>query len=298
MPLRQLTLIDLFRQVVAARPHDVAAVSSRGTCTYAELSGRARRVSRALRPLGVGREVTVGVAVPRSIESLVAVLGVLGSGGAYVPIDPAYPVERQRFSRGRRPARTHRRFAAADAAGPGQRRSRGRSSQHRRWPDDRRRIRDRRGTRLGASPRICCTSSTARAARGVLKGVCGTHQATLNRLAWAWRAQPFARRRRRPSQLAELCRCRTEMWSGLLQGVPTAILHPEEVLDLSRFVAVLRRLSVTRLTVVPSILAALLRGYQRWARPASAAHLDHQRGRAAAAASARLFRGGTARDAS
>ena len=49
MPLCNMTLIDLFRQVVAARPHDVAAVSSRGTCTYAELSQRARRVSACSR---------------------------------------------------------------------------------------------------------------------------------------------------------------------------------------------------------------------------------------------------------
>lgn len=261
MPLRQLTLIDLFRQVVAARPHDVAAVSSRGTCTYAELSGRARRVSRALRPLGVGREVTVGVAVPRSIESLVAVLGVLGSGGAYVPIDPAYPVERQRFvagdaglrvlivdSRQQTPPDLDSGAAVVDLAntdaGP--------------TTDDESEI-DEDATRSQPEDLLYILYSSGSTGRP--KGVCGTHQATLNRLAWAWRAQPFL-----PGDVVghrsslSFVDAAPEMWSGLLQGVPTAILHPEEVLDLSRFVAVLRRLSVTRLTVVPSILAALLRG--------------------------------------
>lgn len=261
MILRNMTLIDLFRQVAAARPHDVAAVSSRGTCTYAELSRRARRVSQALRPLGVGREVTVGVAVPRSIESLVAVLGVLGSGGAYVPIDPAYPIERQRLvagdaglrvlivdSRQQTPpdldigaavidlATTDADQATADQAEADE-------DPPRSQPEDLLYI-------------LYSSGSTGRP-----KGVCGTHQATLNRLAWAWRTQPFS-----PGDVVghrsslSFVDAAPEMWSGLLQGVPTAILHPEEVLDLGLFVSVLRRLAVTRLTVVPSILAALLRG--------------------------------------
>ncbi|WP_435206685.1 amino acid adenylation domain-containing protein [Micromonospora sp. bgisy143] len=59
--------------------------------TYAELDGRANRLARWLRRHGVGRDVVVGVALPRSIDLVVALLAVLRSGGAYVALDPAAP---------------------------------------------------------------------------------------------------------------------------------------------------------------------------------------------------------------
>ncbi|MEU4333842.1 amino acid adenylation domain-containing protein [Micromonospora lupini] len=59
--------------------------------TYAELNGRANRLARWLRRRGVGRDVVVGVALPRSTDLVVALLAVLRSGGAYVAMDPAAP---------------------------------------------------------------------------------------------------------------------------------------------------------------------------------------------------------------
>src|SRR5262245_29382159 len=92
-----MTLIHLFDEVARARPDALALVSSRGACSYGELRRRAAAVARALRAVGVTREVPVGVSVTRSIESITAVLGVLWAGGAYVPIDPVYPPERQKM---------------------------------------------------------------------------------------------------------------------------------------------------------------------------------------------------------
>ena len=65
--------------------------------TYRELEGRADQLARRLRSLGVGPEVRVGVMLARSVEMVVALLGVLKAGGAYVALDPAYPRERLRF---------------------------------------------------------------------------------------------------------------------------------------------------------------------------------------------------------
>jgi len=64
------------------------------TVTRGELAERSARVARRLRALGVGPEVPVGVFLERSPELVVALLGVLRAGGAYVPMDPAYPRER------------------------------------------------------------------------------------------------------------------------------------------------------------------------------------------------------------
>ncbi len=65
------------------------------TMTYAELVGAAARLAETLRVKGVGPETTVGVSLARTPELVVAVLGVLMAGGAYVPVDPDLPAERR-----------------------------------------------------------------------------------------------------------------------------------------------------------------------------------------------------------
>ncbi|MBV9773399.1 MAG: amino acid adenylation domain-containing protein, partial [Gemmatimonadetes bacterium] len=79
----------------AASTPDAPAVTFEGeTLTYAELDARANRLAHHLRRLGVGPEVPVGLCVERSAEMLAGVLGILKSGGAFVPLDPGYPSER------------------------------------------------------------------------------------------------------------------------------------------------------------------------------------------------------------
>ena len=84
----------LFEQRVEEAP-DAVAVSFLGQkLTYRELNEKANRLAHYLRELGVGPEVPVGIAAERSLDMIVAVLGVIKSGGAYLPLDPAYPKER------------------------------------------------------------------------------------------------------------------------------------------------------------------------------------------------------------
>ncbi|MEU5839557.1 amino acid adenylation domain-containing protein [Streptomyces diacarni] len=83
-----------FREQAAARPDALAVVDGQRRLSYAELDARATVVARGLSTLGVRRETLVGMAYERSAEAIVAMLGILLAGGAYVPFNPSYPDRR------------------------------------------------------------------------------------------------------------------------------------------------------------------------------------------------------------
>ncbi|WP_262414533.1 amino acid adenylation domain-containing protein [Streptomyces sp. ST1015] len=88
------TLTDLWSAQVTAAPDAVAVVDRGTSLSYRELDERAGYLARTLVELGAGPERLVGIALPRTAELVVAVLAVLKSGAAYLPLDPAYPAER------------------------------------------------------------------------------------------------------------------------------------------------------------------------------------------------------------
>ena len=91
---RQATVHGLIEQQCAADPQALALIAGDEVLSRAALNQRANRLAHHLISLGVGPEVRVGVALPRSAQMLVALLAVLKTGGAYVPLDPDYPAER------------------------------------------------------------------------------------------------------------------------------------------------------------------------------------------------------------
>jgi amino acid adenylation domain-containing protein len=88
---------ELFHQQALRTPEAVAAVYEGQQLTYAELDRKANQLARYLGKQGVKPGSLVGVFVDRSAEMIVALLGVLKSGAAYVPMDPTYPNERIAF---------------------------------------------------------------------------------------------------------------------------------------------------------------------------------------------------------
>jgi len=83
-----------FSRLAQQRPERTAVIFAGQTFTYAELDQRSNQLAHALIAQGVGPEVRVGVALPRSEGLIVALLAVLKAGGAYVPLDTRYPPER------------------------------------------------------------------------------------------------------------------------------------------------------------------------------------------------------------
>ncbi|HSA51731.1 MAG TPA: amino acid adenylation domain-containing protein, partial [Yinghuangia sp.] len=84
----------LFAARVWECPDAVAVMCGEVELSYRELDERANRFARALAARGVGAEDVVALVLPRSVAWVVAVLGVLKTGAAYLPVDPAYPAER------------------------------------------------------------------------------------------------------------------------------------------------------------------------------------------------------------
>ncbi|MBK3473625.1 non-ribosomal peptide synthetase [Pseudomonas carnis] len=88
---------QLFSQQASQRPDAPALTFAGVTLSYAQLDERANRLAWMLRERGVGPQMRVGLALPRSLEMVVGLLAILKAGGAYVPLDPEYPLDRLHY---------------------------------------------------------------------------------------------------------------------------------------------------------------------------------------------------------
>ncbi|MCM2393019.1 non-ribosomal peptide synthetase, partial [Streptomyces albipurpureus] len=93
-PVSGATVPELVTAQVMETPDAIAVVAGRTTLSYRELNERAGKLATLLRERGVGPDVLVAVALPRTADLVVTLLGVLKAGGAYLPIDPEYPAAR------------------------------------------------------------------------------------------------------------------------------------------------------------------------------------------------------------
>lgn len=90
-------LHELFSEQAARVEGAVAVTAGDERISYRELDQRSNQLARELAGLEVGTGSIVGICMERSVDLVVAMLGVLKSGAAYVPIDPSYPPQRQEF---------------------------------------------------------------------------------------------------------------------------------------------------------------------------------------------------------
>ncbi|WP_456407429.1 amino acid adenylation domain-containing protein [Caldithrix abyssi] len=88
------TIQQLFEAQAAKQPQVIAVDFQDQTLTYQQLNQKANQLAHFLRQKGVKPETIVGISLNRSLETVIAALAVLKSGGAYLPIDPDYPQER------------------------------------------------------------------------------------------------------------------------------------------------------------------------------------------------------------
>jgi amino acid adenylation domain-containing protein len=88
------TFPEIFAEQAARSPHAIALAFADQELSYAELNSRADRLARRLVDKGVGPEALVGLCIERSVDMIVAVLGIWKAGAAYLPLDLTYPPER------------------------------------------------------------------------------------------------------------------------------------------------------------------------------------------------------------
>lgn len=94
---RESCVHRIFEERVENDPLRPAVIQQNRQVTYQELNFRSNQLAHYLRSRGIHAETKVGICLPRSIEAIIAMLGVLKAGAAYVPLDPDYPVERLAF---------------------------------------------------------------------------------------------------------------------------------------------------------------------------------------------------------
>lgn len=248
-PVPELSLAALITARMAATPAATAAVFGAHQLSFAELEQRSRALAVQLQAQGVGREARVVVALPRSLELIIALVAVLRAGGAYLPVDLAHPDERlARILRSAQPvcvlalAEDRARFPATPVLDPAQ-------WQHRNdaalttvpQPDD-------------AAYVIYTSGST-----GEPKGVLIEHRAIVNRLEWMreqYAIQPDDRILQKTPATFDVSVW--EFFLPLISGATLVVAPPEAHRDPLALAALIRQHAITTLHFVPSMLAAFL----------------------------------------
>ncbi|MCM1984681.1 amino acid adenylation domain-containing protein [Lyngbya confervoides] len=96
-PAYDIAITRLFEAQASRTPREIAVSSLDSALTYQQLNERANQIARYLRLNGVRENTLVAIYLPRSLDLIVAFLGTLKAGGAYIPLDPDYPAERRIF---------------------------------------------------------------------------------------------------------------------------------------------------------------------------------------------------------
>jgi amino acid adenylation domain-containing protein len=252
------SLIELFEEQVTLHPEDPAFYFGAQSITYRELNDRANRIAHFLTSLSLGTPTTVGVCLDRSMESVAAMLGVLKARCVYLPLDLSYPRERLAYMLQDSRAQVVLTNNTGQLVLPDCKTS------VINLDICREQIENQRSDNPGvyASPSDLAYMLYTSGSTGVPKGVVASHKQILNRFEWMWEAYPFDSDEVGCQKTAlSFVDSIWELLGPLLRGRPTAIIAEQVLRDPFLFVRELADKKVTRLWLVPTLLASLLDAY-------------------------------------
>ncbi|MFI5532892.1 amino acid adenylation domain-containing protein [Kitasatospora sp. NPDC051853] len=274
-PVPATTLPRLIAEQTARTPDAPAVVFAGSTLSYAELERRAERLARWLRGRGIGPESHVAVALPRSAELMVALLGVLRSGAAYLPLDPDHPAERLAATvadAGTRTVVTTAGVALPELPGV-----------ERLLIEEIEEIEEAEEIGDGPSPVVAPEAAGpdhpayliyTSGSTGRPKGVAVTHRAIVNRLAWMqdrYRLDATDRvLQKTPSSFDVSV---WEFFWALCEGATVVLAEPGGHQDPAYLAALVRAERITTLHFVPSMLTAFVQAARSVADPGWAVSL-------------------------
>ncbi|TCP59320.1 amino acid adenylation domain-containing protein [Tumebacillus sp. BK434] len=232
-----LCLHELFERQAEATPDAIAVVAGTVRWTYGELDQRANQTARLLRKRGVVPGQTVGVRIPRSPEQVAALLGVLKTGAAYVPLDPSLPPDRLRFleqDAGVAVTLTHG-LMAESATEPVEK--------------------IESGAAADSLAYLLYTSGST----GEPKGVAVPHRAICNHMQWLLAAYGIMVDDRVVQKTSfGFDASGIEFYGALLSGAQLVLADPEQSQDSAYLAQLIAEQEITVLAVVPSLLKVLL----------------------------------------
>ena len=249
-PVPGTTLVALIEASMAATPEAPALVFEGETLTYRDLDTRTHALAQALHARGAGADTVVAVALPRSIELVVALVAVLRVGAAYLPMDLAHPVERRaRILRSAQPVA----LLALDDDGI-------------EWQDAMPHFAPRvwpqtaGDTALPAvAPQHAAYVIYTSGSTGEPKGVVVEHRAIVNRLEWMRTHYGVdASDRILQKTPATFDVSVWEFFLPLLAGATLVVAPPDAHRDPVAIARLVREAGITTLHFVPSMLAAFL----------------------------------------
>ncbi|GAB7066951.1 non-ribosomal peptide synthetase [Mycolicibacterium hodleri] len=240
------TVLDAFDDQVRRVPSAVAVADGSGRLSYAQLDREATRLAGALADAGVRRGDVVAVTVGRTTDLVVALLAVLRSGAAYLPVDPQYPHARISFmlddARPRvivtdgRPLPPHGLPTVSVDANPAA----------------------QEAVRVDVGPDDAASIVYTSGSTGRPKGTVGTHGALANRLAWAADAWSHEHDDVRVAKSStSFVDGTTELLGALVAGATTVIADEDTARDAAALASLVDTVGATQLLVVPSLAVAM-----------------------------------------
>jgi amino acid adenylation domain-containing protein/thioester reductase-like protein len=252
---RDVTVLDLFREQVGRTPDAVAIRHGDRTVTFARLQAAAHRLARHLRGRGVAPGATVGLLVERSVDAIVGMLGILGAGAAYLPLDPDDPPQRlQRLLADGAPQTVVTRRPLAEKLEDS-------ATTTILLDEHATAIREESAEPLqpGAPPDQLAYVMYTSGSTGAPRGVGVTHANLANYVRWKVRALPPAPGDRVLHKTSVgFDSAVGEIWYPLVTGAELVLARPGGQRDLDYLAEVLREQRITILKAVPSLYQALL----------------------------------------